>query len=261
MEHNFKKKFGQNFIKDFTIIEKIINYSNIEEDSLIIEIGPGAGALTNELCKKAKRVLAYEIDKELISSLTDLQKDNSNLDIIWGDFLDRNVKKDIEKYEYKHLYVISNLPYYITTPIINKFIDEKIDVYKMIIMVQKEVATRFLAKPNSRDYSSLTVFLNYHFDIKKLFDVSRNVFIPKPNVDSSIVELKSKKDKLEVKDIDLFYKLVRDSFKFKRKNLRNNLKGYDLEKIEGVLKKYNIDLTTRAEDLSLDIFVDISNNL
>ena len=261
MEHNFKKKFGQNFIKDFTIIEKIINYSNIEEDSLIIEIGPGAGALTNELCKKAKRVLAYEIDKELISSLTDLQKDNSNLDIIWGDFLDRNVKKDIEKYEYKHLYVISNLPYYITTPIINKFIDEKIDVYKMVIMVQKEVATRFLAKPNSRDYSSLTVFLNYHFDIKKLFDVSRNVFIPKPNVDSSIVELKSKKDKLEVKDIDLFYKLVRDSFKFKRKNLRNNLKGYDLEKIEGVLKKYNIDLTTRAEDLSLDIFVDISNNL
>lgn len=261
MVHNFKKKFGQNFIKDSTIIDKIINYANIEEDSLVIEVGPGEGSLTRGLCSKAKQVLAYEIDTDLNETLTKLKEDNSNLDIIWGDFLKRDIKEDLEKYEYKYLYVISNLPYYITTPIVTKFIAEKIDMDKMVIMVQKEVATRFLAKPNSRDYSSITVFLNYHFDIKKLFDVSRNVFIPKPNVDSSIVELKSKKDKLEVKDIDLFYKLVRDSFRFKRKNLRNNLKGYDLEKIEAILKKYNIDLTTRAEDLPLEIFASISNNL
>ena len=261
MEHRFKKKFGQNFIKDSTIIDKIINYSNMEQDSLVIEVGPGEGSLTKGLCSKAKYVLAYEIDTDLKGTLSKLKEVNSNLDIIWGDFLKRNIKEDLGKYDYKHLYVISNLPYYITTPIITKFIDDKINIDKMIIMVQKEVATRFLAKPNSRDYSSLTVFLNYHFEIRKLFDVSRNVFIPKPNVDSSIVELKSKKDKLKVKDIDLFYKIVRDSIKFKRKNLRNNLKEYNLIKIEEILKKYNIDLTTRAEDLSLEIFIDISNNL
>ena len=157
--------------------------------------------------------------------------------------------------------MISNLPYYITTPIITKFIEDKIEVEKIIVMVQKEVATRFLAKPNSRDYSSLTVFLNYHFDIKKIFDVNRNIFIPKPNVDSSVVELCSKKNKLNVYDLDFFYDLVRNSFRFKRKNIKNNLKDYNLKKVEEVLKKYNYDLSVRAEDLDLRIFVDLSNNL
>ena len=261
IEHKFKKKFGQNFIKDESVVNKIINKADIPNDTLVIEIGPGAGSLTKELVKKAKNVVAYEIDVELEDYLDELEMDHSNLKIIWDDFLKRNIKEDIKSYNYKKLYVVANLPYYITTPIITKFIDDDIVVDDMIIMVQKEVAQRLLAKPNSKDYGSLTVFLNYHFNIEKLFDVSRNVFIPKPNVDSSIVKLSSKSNKLKVSNLDVFYKLVRDSFRFKRKTLRNNLDGYDLDKIVDVLNKYNKNLNVRAEALPLEVFVDISNNL
>lgn len=261
IEHKFKKKFGQNFIKDESVVNKIINKADIPDDTLVIEIGPGAGSLTKELVKKAKNVVAYEIDVELEDYLDELEMDHSNLKIIWDDFLKRNIKEDIKSYNYKKLYVVANLPYYITTPIITKFIDDDIVVDDMIIMVQKEVAQRLLAKPNSKDYGSLTVFLNYHFNIEKLFDVSRNVFIPKPNVDSSIIKLSSKSNKLKVLNLDVFYKLVRDSFRFKRKTLRNNLDGYDLDKIVDVLNKYNKNLNVRAEALPLEVFVDISNNL
>lgn len=261
IDHNFKKKFGQNFIKDQTIIDKIVKYSDILEDTLVIEIGPGAGSLTKSLCKSAKFVLAYEIDKDLENVLSSIKEENNNLNIIWDDFLKRNILEDISGYDYSHLYVIANLPYYITTPIITKFIEENISVDKMIVMVQKEVASRFLATPNTKNYGSLTVFLNYNFNIKKLFDVSRNVFVPIPNVDSSIVQFSKKEDKLEVKDIDVFYKLVRDSFKFKRKNLKNNLIGYDIDKVEDVLKGNDKDLTFRAENITLEEFVKISNSL
>lgn len=261
IDHNFKKKFGQNFIKDQTIIDKIVKYSDILEDTLVIEIGPGAGSLTKSLCKSAKFVLAYEIDKDLENVLSSIKEENNNLNIIWDDFLKRNILEDVSGYDYSHLYVIANLPYYITTPIITKFIEENISVDKMIVMVQKEVASRFLATPNTKNYGSLTVFLNYNFNIKKLFDVSRNVFVPIPNVDSSIVQFSKKEDKLEVKDIDVFYKLVRDSFKFKRKNLKNNLIGYDIDKVEDVLKGSNKDLTCRAENITLEEFVKISNSL
>lgn len=261
IDHKFKKKFGQNFIKDNIIINKIVDNANIDSDTLVIEIGPGSGALTKMLCSKAKQVLAYEIDVELKDVLGELVKSNSNLEVVFDDFLKRDVLDDIKNYQYDKLYVVANLPYYITTPIITKFIEDNIKLDKMIIMVQKEVADRLAAKTSSKEYGSLTVFLNYHFNIKKLFDVSRNVFVPKPNVDSSIVELENKKDKLYVKDINSFYKLVKDSFRFKRKTLKNNLEGYDLEKVLSVLKTYNKDLTARAETLSLEMFVDISNNL
>ena len=261
IEHNFKKKFGQNFIKDISVVNKIISKADVPDNTLVIEIGPGAGSLTSKLVNVAKYVIAYEIDLELEDYLDELERDHSNLKIIWDDFLKRDIKEDIKLYSYNHLYVIANLPYYITTPIITKFIDDNIEIDSMIIMVQKEVAQRLLASPNNKDYGSLTVFLNYHFNIEKMFDVSRNVFIPKPNVDSTIIKLSSKKDKLKVTNISCFYKLVRDSFRFKRKNLKNNLNNYDLEKIEKVLIKYNKNLTVRAESLSLEVFVDISNNL
>ena len=128
-------------------------------------------------------------------------------------------------------------------------------------MVQKEVGDRFKAKPGSKDYSSLSIYLNYYFDIKKIIDVSRNVFLPKPNVDSIVVEFTKKDKKLELKNEDIFFKLIKDSFKQKRKTLRNNLKDYDLEKIELILKKYNMNLSVRAEAISIEIFVDIANNL
>ena len=131
----------------------------------------------------------------------------------------------------------------------------------MVVMVQKEVGDRFKATPGNKEYGSLSVFLNYYFETRKLMDVSANVFIPKPNVDSIIVEFKKKNKKFELKNEDLFFKLVRDSFMQKRKNLRNNLKNYDLEKISEVLDKYGYDLSVRAENLSIDIFVDLANNL
>lgn len=257
----FKKKYGQNFLKDDSIPNKIVNVSNIKEDSLVIEIGPGAGSLTSKLVTKAKQVLAYEIDDSLENILDENLVGYDNVDIIFDDFLKRNIKEDLKKYSYTNLYVIANLPYYITTPIITKIIEEKLNIEKIVVMVQKEVADRFSAKPGTKDYGSITVFLNYYFDIKKEFVVSRNCFVPKPNVDSCIISFVSKNHTNLVKNEELFFQLVRDSFKFKRKTLRNNLRGYSLDKIETVLSKYKLDLSVRAETLPLDVFIDISNNL
>lgn len=257
---NFKKKFGQNFLKDENILNKIINVSDIKDNSLIIEVGPGNGALTNKLIETGNAVLSYEIDSDLEAILLNRFKDKDNFNLIMGDFLDRNIREDIKNYNCDYIYVIANLPYYITTPIISKVIEE-IDVDKMVIMVQKEVGDRLSSKVGSRDYSSLTVFLNYYFDIKKEFIVGKNCFIPSPNVDSSIVSLTKKENRLVVKDMNVFERLVRDSFQFKRKNLRNNLKGYDLESIEVILKKYGFNLTSRGEVIPLEVFVEISNIL
>ena len=259
-DFNFKKKFGQNFIIDENIIDSIINKADIDKNTLVIEIGPGAGSLTYKLAKNAKNVICYEIDTTLKDILKNNLKEFDNVDIIYNDFLKQNIKEDIKKYNYDKLYVVANLPYYITTPILIKIIEDSIAVDKIVVMVQKEVGDRFKAKPNSKDYSSLSVYLNYYFDVKKILDVSRNVFMPKPNVDSIVVEF-SKKERVNLKNEQLFFKLVRDSFKQKRKNLRNNLKGYDLERINNILNKYNFDLTVRAEQLDINIFIDIANNL
>ena len=257
----FSKKFGQNFIVDENIINNIINKSMIDKDTLVIEIGPGAGSLTYKLALNSKNVIAYEIDESLKDILNYNLSGLSNVEIIYGDFLLRDVKKDLEKYEYKKLYVVANLPYYITTPIIVKLIEDELNVDKIVVMVQKEVGDRFKAKPNSKDYSSLSVFLNYYYDVFKIMDVSRNVFMPKPNVDSIVLEFVKKDDMLFVKDKTLFFKLIRDSFKQKRKNIRNNLKGYDLDVINDVLSKYGFDLNARAEQLSIEVFVNIANEL
>jgi len=262
-DFNFKKKYGQNFLNDITIPKKIVEAAKVKEDSLVIEIGPGAGIMTKLLAKSnnVKQVLAYEIDDTLEEILDNNLLGLENIDIIYDDFLNRNVKEDLKKYKYSNLYVIANLPYYITTPIIMKLIEENLNIEKVVIMIQKEVADRFSAKPKSKEYGSITVFLNYYFDIKKEFTVSRNLFTPKPNVDSMVISLNKKKKSYDVKNREVFFKLVKDSFKFKRKTLRNNLKGYDLDKINSVLEKYNLDLSVRAEALPIEIFIDISNNL
>lgn len=258
---NFKKKFGQNFLLDQNILNNIIKEANITNDTLVIEIGVGAAALTKKLSLKAKRVLGYEIDESLKEPLSVILKENDNVDIIFDDFLNRCVKEDLKKYEYKTLMVVANLPYYITTPIITKFIDEQIDVEKIIVMVQNEVADRFSAKAGVKSYNSLTIFLNYYFDIKKAFVVSRNVFYPKPNVDSAVVTFTKKRNNLKADDEKLFFKLVRDAFCQKRKTLKNNLKSYNLDKINETLKKHNKDITFRAENITMEEFIDISNNL
>ncbi len=260
-EFNFKKKFGQNFIIDENIIDKIVDSSKIDNDTLVIEIGPGAGSLTYKLCKKAKNVLCYEIDTTVKDILHENLKEYNNFEIKYQDFLKSNVLEDIKKYNYKKLYVVANLPYYITTPIITKIIEDNIPVDKIVIMVQKEVGDRFKAEVGTKEYNSLTIYLNHYFDIKKVMVVSKNVFLPKPRIDSMVLEFNKKKDLPDIKNEKLFFKLVRDSFTQKRKTLRNNLKNYDLVKIEKVLKKYDLDLSVRAEQISSNIFIDISNSL
>lgn len=258
---NFKKKFGQNFIIDQNIIDKIISASGIDNSTMVIEIGPGAGSLTYKLSKFAKNVLCYEIDDTLKDILSNNLSDCNNVDIKYEDFLKVAVNSDLKNYSYDKLFVVANLPYYITTPIIMKLIEDNVPVDKIVVMVQKEVGDRFRAFPGSRDYGSLSVFLNYYFDVYKLMDISRNIFIPKPNVDSIVVCFEKKGKGYDVIDCELFFSIVRDSFKQKRKNLRNNLKNYDLDKIGFVLGKYGYDLSVRAEALSIDVFVDIANNL
>ncbi len=260
-DFKFKKSLGQNFLQDNNVIHKIVDSANLDKDTLLIEIGPGGGAITRYTVPLCGHALLYEADSRLEENLNELLKENNNYSIVIGDFLKSNLEEDIKKYNYPKIYVVANLPYYITTPIIMKFIDSNVLPDKMVVMVQKEVASRLSASVGSRDYGSLTVFLNYYYDIKKLFDVSRNCFVPKPNVDSAVVCFDLKKEREKVLDISLFKRLVRDSFSYKRKTIRNNLKNYDLKIIESVLLKYGFDLGVRAEALGLNIFVEMANAL
>ncbi len=256
MNFNFKKSLGQNFLKDNNIIKKISNSINSSKEDLIIEIGPGAGALTKELVKKESDVICFEIDERLKSILSKIKSDKLN--IIYEDFLKVNINDYINK-EYKKIFFVGNLPYYITTAIINKIISES-NPFEIVIMIQKEVAERFMAKPNSKEYGSLSVFLQYNFDIEKICSVSKNCFIPIPKVDSMVIKLKSNK-KAGLKNEEKFYKLIKDAFKQKRKNLRNNLKNYNLDNIEKKLNSFNKDLTYRAEEITVTEFIEISNHL
>lgn len=258
---NFKKIFGQNFIVDKNIIDNIIRLSLVDKNTMVIEIGPGAGSLTTALASSSKNVLCYEIDDSLKDVLSDSLNDYDNVDVIYQDFLKANVNEKLKEYTYNKLYVIANLPYYITTPIITKIIENKLNVDKIVIMVQKEVGDRLKAQPGSKDYNSLSIYISYYFNVKKLMDVSRNVFLPKPNVDSIVIELSKKENNYNLKNEMLFFKLVRDAFVQKRKTLKNNLKSYNLDIVEEVLNKYGYDLSVRAENLSIDIFIDIANNL
>ena len=261
MDFNFKKSLGQNFLIDKNILENIVKVSNIDQNSLVIEVGPGSGNLTKFIALKATHVLCYEIDTRLEEILSENLYEFNNIDIIFDDFLKRDIKKDIENYNYDNLYLVANLPYYITTPIIEKVINSNLNFKQITIMIQKEVGDRFNAKPKTKEYNSLTVYLNYYFDIKKEFIVSRNAFIPKPNVDSIVISLKTKTNKPYIKDINLFNKLLKDSFKFKRKTIKNNLKNYNLDIIESILSKHNYNLSSRAEELPLEVFIELSNNL
>ncbi len=257
----FKKGFGQNFIIDENIINNIVNKSNIDDSALVIEIGPGAGSLTYKLATVAKKVLCYEIDTRLKNILETNLQDLNNIEVVFEDFLKAPLKKKLTEYKYDKLYVVANLPYYITTPIIVKFIEDEIDVDKIVVMVQKEVGDRFKANVGTKEYNSLTIFLNYYFDIRKIMDVSKNVFIPKPNVDSIVLEFIKKKEHLPLENKTFFFKLIKDSFKQKRKTIRNNLSNYDLNKIEEILISHNYSLSSRAEQIPIDVFVDLANKL
>lgn len=257
----FKKKFGQNFLKDINIVKKIVRTAEIEDDSLVIEVGPGGAIMTRELATVAKNVVAYEIDVDLNLELSKRLEGLDNVDVIFQDFLTADLVSDLKNYQYKNVYFVSNVPYYITTPILMKLIESGVFFKKIVMMVQKEVGERFATKCGNKEYGSITVLLNYFYNIKKEFFVSRKQFVPEPNVDSVIISFTEKENKLSLTDFNFFEKLVRDSFQYKRKTLRNNLKNYNLEIIESVLNKYDLDLNVRAEAVDVSVFVDMANRL
>ncbi len=258
----FKKKYGQNFLKNSAIIDKIVTIASVPKNTLIVEVGPGAGALTSALAKlNDVKVLAYEIDTSLEDPLIAFMHQYPNVTIYFQDFLKSNLEEDVAAYTFDHLYFISNVPYYITTPIIFKIIDSNLPFEKIVMMVQKEVGLRFCAKPGQKEYGALTVLLDYYFTLKKEGIVDRNQFIPKPNVDSMIVSFTERLEKEKLADPAFFRKLVHDSFQFKRKTIRNNLKNYPLEIVEKVLHTYHYDLNVRAEQLPYSVFVDLANAL
>ena len=258
---HFKKKFGQNFLRDTNIVKKIVNTSGIDENSLVIEVGPGGAIMTRELASRAKNVLAYEIDTDLENELAMKLSSFQNVEVLFRDFLKTDIKADVEKYDYDKLLFVSNVPYYITTPIIMKLIKSGLHFNKIVMMVQKEVGNRFSTNPGNREYGSITVLLNYFYNVKKEFFVSKKEFIPVPKVDSVVISFTEKDNKLTLKNFDFFEQILRDSFQYKRKNIRNNLKKYDLNVVEEVLKKHNLNLNSRAETFDLEVFVDIANEL
>ncbi len=256
----YKKSLGQNFINDINVIQKIVDLSNIDKETLVIEIGPGSGMLSSKIIPQCKFSILYEIDLRLKEILNNNLGNFENYKIIFNDFLKEDIAKEIKIYDYKKLYVIANLPYYITSPIIDKLIKE-ISADKIIIMVQNEVADRLCSKPGTKDYGYITAYVNSLYDAKKLFKVSRNSFTPVPNVDSAVIMLTKKDKEIIINNKLYFEKLLKDSFKYKRKNLKNNLSNYNLSVVNDILNKYNLKLTDRAENVSVEVFIDLANTL
>lgn len=259
---NALKKYGQNFLIDENILNTIAN-SLDNELGCVIEIGPGLGSLTRKLVKRFNKVLAYEIDPKMIEVLNDTILE-SNFKIIAGDFLKTNIEKDIQEYfNQDNIYVIANLPYYITTPILLKILEEAPSIKKMTIMIQKEVASRFLGKPNTKDYNSLSVLIQTYMNVSKVCDVSSNCFYPAPLVDSTVIKLERKeKPDYEIKNEQQFQKINRMLFRQRRKTIVNNLKeGYSKEEILNVLNKLNIKETERSESLTCQQIIELANLL
>lgn len=254
-----KHSLGQNFLKDKKVLLNIIDSVDVKENDLIIEVGPGQGALTKYLKLFKANLRCFEVDERVKPYLVQFEDEKTK--VIFNDFMKVNVEEEVKDINFDKLYVIANLPYYITTPIIEKMINNPLDVEAMVLMVQNEVADRLSAKVCTKDYAAITVFLNYYYNVEKLFFVPRAAFDPVPNVDSAVIKLSRRTNKYNVLNEELFFKIVRDAFSMKRKNIKNNLKNYDLEKILNVLNSYSLNLQSRAEQIPVQCFVDIANEL
>lgn len=258
-----KKKFGQNFLHDENILNKIATATDINNEN-IIEIGPGLGFLTKKLAPKAKKMISYEIDIEMVEYLNENFKEYQNLKIVNKDFLKVDLQQEIAKeFNNEQVILIANLPYYITTAILTKILEETDKVDIMIVMMQKEVALRITGKPSTKDYNSLSVLIQYFTDAKLLFNVSPNCFYPAPEVESSVIEVK-RKEKITNPAINLefFLKFNRNIFAQRRKTLMNNLQNsYKIEKqiFIDALNELQLPLTVRAENLTVDQIVNLAN--
>lgn len=250
-----KKKFGQNFLIDSNIIMKIVKTANITKETNVIEIGPGIGAMTEILAKEAGKVLCFEIDEDMVNILNEEIK-NDNVKIVNKDFLKVDLDEEMRYFiEPKNIVVVSNLPYYITTPIIFKLLEYSKNIEKMVFMVQKEVSERLTAKPGSKEYGSLSVLIELNGTMKKEFNVSRNCFYPVPNVDSEIVSMEINKNDSALKNDPIFGKFIQNIFEMKRKTLANNIckkTNFYRDDLNKILQELGLSESVRAESLSLN---------
>ena len=267
-KHNFKfsKSLGQNFLIDDNVIDRILEGARLSETDKIIEVGPGIGTLTREMGKVAENVVSIEIDKTLIPILKETLADLDNVEVVNEDILKVDVQGLIkEKLSGGPVKLVANLPYYITTPIVMKFLEEDIPVTDIVVMVQKEVADRMNAKPSTKDYGALSVAVQYYCDTEIVAKAPRHMFVPQPNVDSIVIGLHVRDEKKYVVDNeDIFFKTVKASFGQRRKTLLNSLGGLGFlskDQIKEALKAANIDEKRRGETLSIDEFANLSNEI
>lgn len=255
------KKLGQNFLINQQIIDDIIEKSKITNEDTVLEIGPGLGSLTKALLKNAKRVIAVELDENMVNILKN-RFNNENLEIINDDILKIDLIELTNKYG--KIKVVANLPYYITTPIIMKLLEEEHYIDSITVMVQKEVGERLCAKPGSKDFGAVTIGVNYYSNSKIIIDVPKDNFLPAPEVDSCVIKLDIlNTPPVELKDKKRFFRLVKAGFSQRRKTINNSLASGEFGKdaVLTVLNKLNIDAKLRAEDLSIEDFANITNEL
>ena len=274
--HKYKiqanKSLGQNFLVDDNVIDEIIRSSNIDKQDLIIEIGPGLGVLTNRLLQEANNVIAVELDKRMVNILQDRfilninGQAESKLEIINEDILKINLNEIIaekrKQTEIKNVKIVANLPYYISTPIIMKLLENRLDIDEIIVMVQKEVALRMVAKPGTKDYGALSVAVQYYTEPDIVLDVPPKSFLPAPAVTSSVIRCVLRdKPPVDVIDEKLFFRVVKAGFAQRRKTFANTMKttGLSKDRIEELLAKANIDGQRRGETFTLQEFADVAN--
>ncbi|MGY3781634.1 16S rRNA (adenine(1518)-N(6)/adenine(1519)-N(6))-dimethyltransferase RsmA [Streptococcus gallolyticus] len=266
----FKKSFGQNFLTDTNILQKIVDTAEIDKNVNVIEIGPGIGALTEFLAENAAEVMAFEIDDRLIPILADTLRDFDNVKVINEDILKSDLQSRIKEFANPDLpiKVVANLPYYITTPILMHLIESKIPFAEFVVMMQKEVADRISAEPNTKAYGSLSIAVQYYMTAKVAFVVPRTVFVPAPNVDSAILKMTRREQPIvQVKDEDFFFRVSKISFVHRRKTLWNNLtshfgKADEIKaKLEQALEIAEIKPSIRGEALSIAEFAKLADAL
>ena len=266
----FKKSLGQNFLIDANVIHKVLDRADVNGDTAVIEVGPGIGSLTEQIDKRAGKVVAYEIEQRLIPVLNDTLSPYNNIKVINEDILKADVSGMIEEElaAFEEVVVIANLPYYITTPILMNFLMQKLPIDRYYVMMQKEVGERISAEPSTKAYGSLSIAIDYYTEAKTVQNVPKAVFMPAPNVDSIIVEMKTRKElKVSVEDEEKFFKLTRGAFVQRRKTILNNYlslfedgKKHKLE-INELLDDAEIDSRRRGESLSIEDFEAIYRKL
>ena len=266
----FKKSFGQNFLTDTNILQKIVDTAEIDRNVNVIEIGPGIGALTEFLAENAAEVMAFEIDERLVPILADTLRDFDNVKVINEDILKSDLQARIKKFANPNLpiKVVANLPYYITTPILMHLIKSGIPFSEFVVMMQREVADRISAQPNSKSYGSLSIAVQYYMTAKVAFIVPRTVFVPAPNVDSAILKMvRRDQPAVGVKDEAFFFKVSKASFTHRRKTLWNNLTSYFGKsnevktKLESALDNAELSPSVRGEALNLQEFARLADSL